>query len=265
MSVTVTTANRPKILNVRPDEVTVDLRVQRPLDGKRVAALVANFRPEALGVPTVSLREDGTKICLDGQTRFAALKELGQGGRTVPCSVYVGLDLQQEAELFRLLNDAKRLTPVNLFLIALTEGDPVAVGADKMLKVYGWTSEPGKVNSCNSVSTLANCYEKDATAVRRTLLLLSTAYGPTSTAVQANLLKGVWMFMARYGDTFQVEVEKLREAVAKQPGGPQALIGRARGNAKTRSITVPDSVADILVGIYNTRRRSGAVPAWQTA
>lgn len=264
MSITITAANKPKIRKVRPDDVTTDPRVQRPLDAKRVEAIVSKFRPEGLGVLTASARADGTMIWLDGQHRSAALKELGLGSRHIDASVYEGLSLVQEAELFRILNDSKRLTPQDLFRVALTEGDPIAVGADKVLRVYGWTSEPGKVNTCNSVSTLYNCYERDERAVKRALEVLSGSWGATRVSVQSSLLKGAWMFMTRYGDPFQVEVDRLRDTLAKEAGGPQAMIGRARGNAQTRAITVPDSVADILVGLYNKRRKSGVVPQWTT-
>jgi hypothetical protein len=264
MTVVATAANKPKIRGVRPDEVTTDLRVQRPLDQKRVTDMVAKFRIDALGVPTVSVRPDGTMIWLDGQTRGAALKELGMGSRTVQCSCYEGLTLKQEAELFRILNDSKRLTANDQFRIAITEGDPIATGADKMLRVYGWTSETGRTNTCKAVNTLYRAYEQDQQALRRALELLAGSWGATHAAIQATLLQGAFNFMARYGESFQVEVDRLRDKLAKEAGGPSAFIGRARGNAKTRAIPVPDGVADILVGLYNRNRKSGVVPQWMT-
>lgn len=264
MTITVTQANKPKIRGIRPDEVTTDPRVQRPLDQKRVAAMVADFRPEALGVPTVSIRGDGTMIWLDGQTRGAALKELGLGSRTVQSSCYEGLNLKQEAELFRILNDSKRLTAADQFRIAITEGDPIAVGADKMLKVYGWTSEGGRANTFRAVNTAYKAYERDQQAFRRTLELLGGAWGATGASGQAFLVQGAFIFMARYGESFQIEVDRLRDKLAKEAGGPQAFIGRARANAKTRAIAVSDGVADILVNLYNRNRKTGSVPQWTT-
>ena len=64
---------------VRPDQVTTDPRLQRPLDHARVTKIVTEWKEAALGLMLISCREDGTKVCLDGQTRIAALlrKNLG--------------------------------------------------------------------------------------------------------------------------------------------------------------------------------------------
>lgn len=259
---------KPIIRKVRPDSVGADLRVQRPLDEKRVRDMVAKFRPEALGVPTASTREDRSMIWLDGQTRGAALKELGLGGVPIPVSVYEGLTLQQEAELFRILNDSKRLTPVDLFRIAITEGDKIAIGADKAVRVQGWTTEKGRKNSFAAVSTLYNAFEQDSSSVRLALQVLAGAWGATPQAVQANLFQGVFAVFVRYGSAHYIEVDRLRDKVAKEPGGPQGFIGRARFNASTRNISVPDAVSDIVINSYNGGNRPRKVtklPDWQTS
>lgn len=264
-----TPTNKPKIISVRPDAVTVDPRVQRPLDPRRVATLVRDFRPEALGVPTVSIREAGDTeqiITLDGQTRIAALRELGLGAKPIQVNAYRCLTIEQEAELFRLLNASKRLSPVDLFRIALTEGDPIAKGADKFLQLYGWTSLGGRTNSCSAVSTLYNAYEADDLALKRALEVLSRAWGPTRQAAQASLLQGSFIWMRRYADPFGVNIDRLAAILAKEPGGPDSYIGRAKGNAKIRGISIPDSVADLVTNNYNYRPgKTKTVPTWQTA
>lgn len=259
---------KPTIRRVRPDQVGADLRVQRPLDEKRVREMVAEFHPEALGVPTASVRDDGSTIWLDGQTRGAALKELGLGDKPIQVSVYEGLTLEQEAALFRILNDSKRLTPVDLFRIAITEGDRVAIGADKAVRIQGWTSEKGKKNSFAAVNTLYKAYEQDAGSVKLALQVLAGAWGASPQAVQAALFQGVYQVFFRYGSAHHIESDRLRDKMAKEPGGPQQFIGRARFNASARNIPVPDAVSDIVVNTYNhgpKPRKVTRLPDWQTS
>ena len=259
---------KPAIRKIRPEQVGADLRVQRPLDEKRVREMVAKFRPEALGVPTASTREDGTLIWLDGQTRGAALKELNLGSVPIPVSVYEGLSLQQEAELFRILNDSKRLTPVDLFRIAITEGDRIAIGADRAVKVQGWVTEKGKKNSFAAVNTLYKAFEQDSGAVKLALQVLAGAWGATPQAVQAALFQGVYTVFFRYNQPHHIEADRLRDKMAKEPGGPQQFVGRARFTADTRSITVPDAVSDLVVNLYNggsKPRKFIRLPDWQTS
>lgn len=256
---------RPRITKVRPDSVTTDLRVQRQLDQRRVDDLVRRWRNEALGVPTISVREDSTTIVIDGQTRFAALKEMGRGHLAIECLTYRELTLEQEAELFRELNDSKRLTPVDLFRIAITEGDPIAIGADLALSARGWTSDKGRKNSIAAVNTLYKAYERDPEATRQALNVLSGAWGATSSSAQAHLLQGVFAVCFRYGKSHTIEIDRLIDKVAKEVGGPAGFIGRARSTANLRGITVPDAVSDLVVNIYNRNKKTGVLPSWQTA
>jgi len=194
------------------------------------------------------------------------MKELGLGAKLIQVNAYRNLTVPQEAELFRLLNASKRLSPVDLFRIALTEGDPIALGADKLLSLFGWTSLPGRTNSMVAVNTLYVAYEADQLATRRALEVISRSWGPTRDAVQAHLFKGMHAWMLRYATPFDVNIDRLSTRLAAEPGGPSNLLGRARGNAKIRGISVPDGVADIVTGIYNSRPgKTRTVPMWQTA
>jgi hypothetical protein len=251
---------------VRPDRVTVDKRVQRPLDERRVNAIVDNFQPNMIGVPIVSARRDGTIVALDGQTRIAALCRKDLGEVPVSMAVFRGMSLEEEAETFKIHNDSKRLSAADLFRVALTEKDPIAVACERYLKLSGWTSEPGKVNTMAAVNTLLRCYERHPMSTRRALLLLAGTWGATKQSGSAMLLQGAADWFFRY-DAFGIDVDAFARKLAKEPGGtPVALLVRARGSAATRGIKVPDAVSDILTNTYNKSKPGDRkLPDWATA
>ena len=157
----------------KPCAIGVDLRVQRELDMGRVRHLVKNWDDNALDVPKLSQRAGGETIWLDGQHRGAALKEMGRGEHSIECLVYRGLSLQQEAALFRRLNNSKRLTPLNLYNAALTEGDPVALRCQDLLVAVRLEAGQGRKNSLTAVNTLWRMVERDEVSAEQALALLA--------------------------------------------------------------------------------------------
>lgn len=253
-----------KIIKVAPANVGVDIRVQRPRDDRRIKALAAEFNPLALGVPTVSVRQDGTMIWLDGQTRGGALILLGLGSQPIDATSYKGLRLNEEAEIFRILNNTKKLSPVDLYRIAIIEKDPIAVDSNAALNIAGWTAEASTMKSWRAVNTLYNAWEKDAPAVKMALMVIAKAWGPSRQSGDVRIFSGVFAFCSRYLQ--QLDAADLSTRLAKEKGGAVAFISRVRTLAELRTISVPDAGADILTGIYNKGRKGGlnTVPQWDT-
>jgi ParB-like chromosome segregation protein Spo0J len=104
-------------------------------------------------LPTVSHRANGTYVLLDGQTRFGALKLLGSADDEFACTVYEGLNLQQEAEMFQKLNNTKKPGVLELFSVRVTKKDPTALGLNDLLKEHGYIAERGHVNSLSAIGT----------------------------------------------------------------------------------------------------------------
>lgn len=255
---------KPQLRRVRPVDVITDHRAQRALDMKRVNGMAGDFREESFGVPAVSQRADGTYAVIDGQHRFATMREMGRGNATVMCQVYCGLTLAEEAQLFRELNDSKQLTAADIFRIAVTEGDPIAVAANGALETYGWTKDPKRKNSLRALSTLALLWERDAVITRATLRVLAQAWGPTPVTGSATALKGLWAVLFRYRDLRPpVDHDRLVLCLAKQ-GQAAQFLARARGNAAGRGIAVNDGLADIVVNAYNKAKRTQPLPTWDT-
>jgi hypothetical protein len=257
------TINNPVRRKIRPADVTVDRRAQRPLDPRRVNIMSAGFRPASFGTPAVSLHADGSISVIDGQHRFAALNEMGRGSIGVECLVYEGLTLAEEAQLFRELNDSKSLTAVNLFNVSVTEGDPVAVAVNRGLEVYGWTATPGKKNSMPAVSTLAVYWERDPASAKIAIKTLAEAWGPTRQAGSANAIKAMWHVANRYKG-MGVDWDRMVRVLAAQ-GQAGQFLAKGKGNAAGRGINPVDGLADLIVNTYNHRKTSQKLPTWDTS
>lgn len=245
---------------VRPDQVTVDPSIQRPLDAARVTGIASNFREEAVGHPLISHREDGTKVVLDGRHRISVLLRKGLGEIPREMIVHRGLTRAEEAELFRLHNDSKSLTPQVKFLISLIEGSPEAKAADDVLKLTGWTSEIGRKNTWRAVVALVAAVRRDRVSAQKALLVINNAWTLHTRNSNADVFKGLSNMIFRYGEA--VNVEQLAQRLAKEGNLPH-FQGRYRTNAATRSISAADSVADVAVGLYNYGRPKAAwLDAW---
>ncbi|MGH8882898.1 MAG: DUF6551 family protein, partial [Stackebrandtia sp.] len=136
----------PTMKTLRWDHIAIDPVVQRHLDKSWVRKTIEDegYRPEAVGVPVVSLRPDGTQHMIDGQHRRALALEAGRGMDEVDCQVHEGLSREMEAAMFRRLNHRRSVGILDKFLIRIVEGDPVAVTINEVVHEHGWTFATGK-------------------------------------------------------------------------------------------------------------------------
>jgi hypothetical protein len=250
-----------KIERVRLDVLIVDGTVQRGLDLGRVKVMADAFNWDGFGTPTVSRRTDGSIRIVDGQHRVMAARRAGHGARSVQMRVHDGLTLQQEAELFRLLNDTRKPMPVDLFRVAVIEGEPAAVAMNDLVKRNGLYVAASGERSFRAVQALRSIYEVQPLAAERALATLVAAWGISANSVQASLVQGMGRFFLRYGE--QPSVEKLIANLAKYAGGSAGFIGAARGLAQIKSMPVADAVADVAVGVYNKTARDNRLADWR--
>jgi hypothetical protein len=254
------------------DHFMVDRKVQRGLKSERVRHIAATFNRVALGTITVSHRADGTYHVIDGQTRVAAMKELGIGDQEVPCLVHEDLTLAEEALLFRLHNDTRQVQSVVKFMIRVVEGEPKAVEMMKCLTGNGWAVTGATTRgNFSAVAALewvhdgARMYEPgNGAACEVAINLLTVAYGLSPDGVRAELVKGVGLVVLRYGD--DLDLRKLAVDLASHDGGALGVIGDARSLRKIRSDNISNAMAEVLVGMANKGRRSTKrIAEWRSA
>jgi hypothetical protein len=247
--------------------LSTDPRVNtRPVDEKWVAARVERFNPDAMGALVTSLRSDDTFVVLDGQNRAELARRAKGEDFPVLCIVHEGLSLSQEAALFRALNSARKVTPMQIFLARLTEGEPVATGILAIVRDHGWEVDGRQAaKRIHAVSALFKVYDDGSREGRTTLDavlgVVTAAWGHQPDAVNVHVLNGLGLFLRRHQD---VALDDLVTRLQYFPGGARGLVGDARGRRLQHRGSTSVGVAAALVDLYNQRRRGGnRLPAWQ--
>lgn len=243
-------------------DLWIDPHVQRVLKKARVDSMAKDFQADALGVLTTSFRSADRIHVIDGQHRYRACEAAHYTG-VIQTMEYVGLTVPQEAALFRLLNTTEKVSRIDQFLIACVEQDPAAVRLAGYLTDHGWSVGPNASESrLSAIASLERVYAMRPEAADATLAVLTAAFGRRPAAVQGALLEGVGRMIARYWE-HDIKMDDLAKRLSGIPGGPDGLVGLARGQAVTRTGNLSTQVARIVTNLYNQRRRTSALPEWQ--
>lgn len=267
-TVTVNGTVTNKITTMKTADLFVDHTVQRTLNMRRVDAMVEDFEKEALRVLVVSHRDDGTLHIVDGQHRWAAASKVGI--QTLQCMVYSGLTKPQEAALFRVLNNTKIVNAIDKFLVRVVEGDLAAVYIHSVITKAGWnvsTSYKGN-GAFAAVAAIEWVYHggslkpnsRQEAPVRQIFEILTAAWGYDPDAGRADIVRGLGLFLIRYGHV--IDLAKVVHMLAKLEGGPLKLTADARLSRSLRRTTASDSVAEILTNLYNHKRTVNRLPSW---
>jgi hypothetical protein len=257
---------KPKVKQIAASDIHVDPEVQRDVIPARVKALADKMDLDAIGIITVSDRGGKGMVALDGQHRLAALEQIGMGEWEVTCLVYSGLDTNQEAALFRRLNDTRKITPYDDFSKGLVEGDETCVAINEIVEKHGLhvTAGGGRDGSVSCVNKLRQVYGINGVApvgeiLDRTLEDSTEAWGIRYSAVDKSIIGGLAIVHTTYAD--EIDRPTLVKKLAKYKGGSSALIGTARLLKDLRSAPLDRVVASVIVETYNRGRRSGQLDA----
>jgi hypothetical protein len=257
-----TTPNRVTYVMVerKVGDLWVDPNVQRTLRKARVEKIAADFKPDAVGVLTTSHRSPDRIHIIDGQHRYRAAEAAGVTG-PIQTMEYHGLTIPEEAALFRLLNTTEKVSRIDQFLIACVEQDKGAVQLAGYLAAHGWSVGSSATEArLSAIGSLERVYALAPEAADATLAVLTAAYGRRPAAVQGSLIEGLGRMLAKYGR--DVDLTDLAKRLSGVPGGPDGLVGNARGQQLTRTGNLSTQVARVIVTLYNQRRRTSALPEW---
>lgn len=252
-------------------DIRVDPRVQRELRSGWVAKRLPEFNPEDLGAIVLSHREDGHYV-LDGQHRVALLRQIGWGDQQVYAEVFEGLSLEQEADVFLKRNQRITVAALDKFRVRTTAGDPMALDITNVVQGLGLRvgGNQAKVKTVSAVVSLEKVYQgagiagsRQIAALRDTLSILKDAWGESTTTFEGTLIQGLGKVMIRYGT--QVDKPTMIRKLATYPAGAPGLAGNARGrNIGSASGRMADSVAEVIVDVYNKGRRGkGSLEPWK--
>jgi len=257
---------KPKLHELAVGDLGVDPQAQRDYKDKDAQKIADNYDPEKLGVFKVSRRttEGGQFIAdfvIDGQHRRGALRKLGRGHEKVPCLVYTGLTLEEEALIFLSDNaDNRTPTPIDIYRLSLVAQEPTLCAIQGVLQAHGLSVENHQgAHSVSAVGALRWLFDKGGSdLLDRTLTLVEAAWGQGNRdARDGNLLKGVGKVLA---DTTgaRLDLVSLADKLSKE-GKPGALIGTARTHRLATKNSQWLQIALVIVGVYNKNRSSGRI------
>lgn len=257
---------KPTIKKVRANDLSMDITVQRDLDTRRVRKMAADLRLEAIGTLCVSRRSDGTMVVIDGGHRRGALIEAGEGDTPVNAEVYTGLELADEAALFRYRNATQKVPYLDRFRVRLIEGEKQAVAVEALAKKHGWAVIPSSNDNTPvllSVMKLEQLTGMDEDVADLTLEVVTRAWGYTYEAVDYRVLDGLFRFLKRYWK--DVDVDDLVIKLSNYSGGPEALVSRAQGLRDTLATSQGMAVAELITEAYNKGKKHGGkrLPSWR--
>lgn len=250
--------------------LTVDPRVQRQLDPRRVSKIAANWDSLMVGVLTVSHRRNSLAdlapheelVVLDGQTRLAAFRAVCGQETSAPVlvQVYEGLALQEEAAMFLQHNDRKSVTPRDNFRLSRVAGeewaeDVHAIGAKHNWYVQGDEVPEGTspIRRYQAVSAAEKVYRlDDGESLRRAFETIAAAFPGEVGTVGTETLYGLGTLYARHED---VDHYGLTKKLAKIGFNKfySGVHDYRRGNM---GVSIPQAAYRHTLDIYNHGRRT---------
>lgn len=262
-------SNGTRIDKVRLETLTIDPRVQRyeGVDDTRVSDMAEKFNPMALGTITISQRPDGSLVVIDGAHRTAASR---QAGYTNPlnATIHTGLTIEQEAQLFLLLNATKTPSVISKFLVRVVMGDPDAVAISDIITAHGWKVSPSAEPGClAAIDKVEKIYRNGAGTkadgvyphlLDQVLEVVTAAWEHDNKSTNGAILQAVAQLYGRFEGG--VQTKKLVEEMAHTR--PDVLLGKAKTLRDIQGGTVPAAMAKILAGMVNKGRRTNLLPEW---
>jgi len=209
--------------------------------------IVTGFNPNALGVPLVAQREDGSLWCVDGRQRITALGKLGK--KTVRAEVFVSSGPEHEAEVFRLVNGGRtRLTTQELFKARLTAGDRDAWEIKDAVEAAGFVLDLQHAKSREAwkdvrcVAALADIHKTGGgERITKVLTACKVAWPGDTLSSSADIVGGVGTFATRMGDA--TDFDRLADRLGTTT--PQKLLYTASLGIGGRLANIADGVAKL--------------------
>jgi len=249
--------------------ITIDEKMQRPLDQKRVDEIANGFSDLYAGTLLVSKRAQGpAHVALDGQHRLLAM---GKIERTKAyCDIYNGLTSEEEAQIFIKFNDRRgKPAATTIFQYELQAGNTEARGIAQTLEKCGCRivtpnapyHASDVLKPIDAVGMVRLVYRSKGGASHLELVLktLQLIWPADLRVLQANFIGGVSRVFLTYGDHPDFKVSDFIEKLSLV--AVQTIIGSANFNRKAYGRSAPVQYALTLVDAYNDRKRSHKLPA----
>jgi len=259
------------ILDLVPvDRMFRDPEYTRPTNPRKVQHIAGNWNP-LLCLPLIgSLRNNsGRTAILDGGHRHQAAINRGDPP-ALPCLTFIDLTIEQEAALFRDLNQERtQPTPIDIFRASWRAGDAPAIAIRQACIAAGFDVAVDGQGSCRitSVPSLYEMYNRlGVRAIHAVLTIIRDAWGNDGQVRKVThswIMLGVFAFWLRYREARNFDQARLVRLL--HTSDPEVVLGRSEQyRTKRTGLTPPMAVGKHLWVTYNTGLRGGQRLAdWQ--
>lgn len=255
--------------NIPVADLIVDTMVQREaFDDRRVVKILKEFNPAALGTITVSQREDGTLVIVDGWHRWEAVRRVSDNQGELYCEVFSGLSLAEEAQLFLDKNNTNQVRILDKFKVRVTKGEDFAREIKDILSSYHWNVTPvigkGNVNAVGAlekIHALSKAKEADPPLLQLVFLVINNAWGHDRHGAQAHVIVGLGSLLAEHGSL--IDVDRLVNVLKNWKHGPEGLVTDAKASASLHGMKVAYALANLVTERYNVGLRTKTLPNWR--
>lgn len=242
--------------SVKPNDLYLDMAYQRDINDNKVKLIMKNYNQNAVGVVTLSMRENGDLYIIDGSHRVEALRRMGLGNSDLNAIVFFDLSIQDEAELFVLLNE-NRTKPKrsDLHKASVSSNVSLAKDIDAVLASLNLHigNKPGD-GTVRAISTVYKVSEKiGLDNFKKVMTVLVDANGTHSKFLQSEYITAVAVILAKFKN---VDLTRLTVAIASI-GDPALAIANASVKARNSSpFAKIVSLANIFIDSYNYKLRT---------
>jgi hypothetical protein len=250
-------------------EIVTDERYQGVMQpARKIAAMARAWNERAAGVVYLSLRDnDNRYYVLDGKHRVAASRIANGDEAEIEAIVWIGLTLEEEAELFRITNKERR-TPsgMEIFKAAVIARNQAAMEIDRIVRSAGLRLESGStalardVKAIKAVEFIYAIYGRDM--LRNVLTILAETFGQTErpNAIDLSSLKGLALFLARYAAV--CDVDRLRGVLVQTGPVVMRRLSLETGTYNNGSASLGSAWGKALRQVYNKGLRSNRLGEW---
>lgn len=191
-----------KVERILLANVFIDFGYQRETRTDFIEQNVAEFRPELVNCPILSLRKDGRYAVIDGGHRYLMMKELGI--EEWDFIVHTGLSVKEEADMFVEMNFRRNsVRPYERYKAMIAAGVPLALALRKVVEEEGYfiSSSAAGENDIGAIASLEEVFlvlphETPTTAARhyevRKWITTSDMAGPDLLSKTLRVIRKAW-------------------------------------------------------------------------
>ena len=230
---------------------------QRTYDPKWAQAIATDLDPDMFGVLSVCPVNGGDfrYHLIDGRHRRNAVEILWGTDQKVPCNVFEADTAERAAQIFNTLNTSrKNPKSLDIFKTRVTGKVEPELSVSKIIKESGWHWGSGVMDATlHATGACIHTYKHygDDT-LRRTLHTITTIFGKPYEAMNAQLVRGFALFLARYGE--HIDWNHFTKRIQKDYT-PNRLRGRAKALNEGYRDGLPANVCRALFMSYNQGMR----------